>query len=94
MPFALCVLQPGVPPSLLTILLPPPAHCAPARADPSLVVRGKWAHGRTFTSLLADFIILSLLAAYGIATNIAKTCLGHAVFFGAYGERSARVAWG
>lgn len=57
-------------------LRPPPS------ADPSLVVRGKWAHGRTFTSLLADYIFLSVLSAYGLATNIAKAALAHAKFFG------------
>ncbi|CAK9779531.1 unnamed protein product [Cutaneotrichosporon oleaginosum] len=63
--------------------------------DSSLVVRGKWAHGRTFTSLGADYLILSALSAYGLGTNIAKSALSHYEFFSKplEGDTVTRLAW-
>ncbi|BEJ16799.1 hypothetical protein CspHIS471_0602000 [Cutaneotrichosporon sp. HIS471] len=60
-----------------------------------LVVRGKWVHGRTFTSLFADYIFLGVLSAYGLATNIAKAVLNHTDFFDTPYDRTStmRAAW-
>ncbi|GMK58314.1 hypothetical protein CspeluHIS016_0503460 [Cutaneotrichosporon spelunceum] len=60
-----------------------------------LVVRGKWVHGRAFTSLLADYVFLTVLSAYGLATNIAKVALDHMDFFNAsyLEQNTTRVAW-